>query len=63
MPKGTIVHISSGSIVKLYRRLINENNTPSQTSSTKYLAVYLDDKLTWSDHFINLEKTVSHAVL
>ena len=33
---------------------INEK-TISQTNSTKYLGVYIDDKLTWSDHITNLK--------
>jgi len=40
---------------------INEN-TISQTNCTKYLGVYIDDKLTWSDHITNLEKTISRSV-
>ena len=38
------------------------DNTISQTSSTKYLGVYIDDKLTWSNHITNLEKTISRSV-
>jgi len=38
------------------------DNTISQTNSTKYLGVYIDDKLTWSDHITNLEKTISRSV-
>jgi len=40
---------------------INEN-TISQTNSTKYLGVYIDDKRTWSDHITNLEKSISRSV-
>ena len=40
---------------------INEN-TISQTNSTKYLGVYIDNKLTWSDHITNLEKTILCSV-
>ena len=36
--------------------------TISQTNSTKHLGVYIDDKLTWSDHITNLEKTTSSSV-
>ena len=32
------------------------DNTKSQTNSTKYLGVYTDDKLTWSDHITDREK-------
>jgi len=38
------------------------DNTISQTSSTKYLGVYIDDKLTWSNDIANLEKTISRSV-
>jgi len=38
------------------------DNTISQTNSTKHLGVYIDDKLTWSDHITNLEKTTSSSV-
>jgi len=38
------------------------DNTIFQTSFTKYLGVYIDDKLIWSDHFTNLEKTISRSV-
>jgi len=38
------------------------DNTISQTNSTKCLGVYIDDKLTWSDHITNLEKTISRSV-
>ena len=39
-----------------------DDNTISQTNSTKYLEVYIDDKLTWSDHITNLKKTISRNV-
>jgi len=38
------------------------NNTITQPSSTKCLGVHIDDKLTWSHHITNLEKTISHSV-
>jgi len=38
------------------------DNILSQTNNTKYLGVYTDDKLTWSDHITNLEKTISRSV-
>jgi len=48
---------------QLYDFIVKSNeNTVSQTSSIKYLGVYIDNKLTWSDHVTNLEKTISCSV-
>jgi len=38
------------------------DNTISQTNSTKCLGVYIDDNLTWSDHITNLKKTILRSV-
>ena len=39
---------------------INDNSI-SDTNSTKYLEVYIDDKLAWSDHITNLENHLAQC--
>jgi len=38
------------------------DKTITLTTYVKYLGVFIDDKLTWSNHIANLEKKLSRSI-